>query len=83
MACILDYVSLWFVLQRGESRVAIRSCFDPQGIDSARVVTSSKNGCRFVVEGRTGQFVIDLQVLNEDREKMQAARTLGISITPC
>jgi hypothetical protein len=83
MACILDYVSLWFILQRGELRVAIRSCFDPQGIDSARVVTSSKNGCRFVVEGRTGQFVIDLQVLNEDREKMQAARTLGISITPC
>jgi hypothetical protein len=27
IACILDYVSLWFVLQRGESRVAIRSCF--------------------------------------------------------
>ena len=68
MACILDYVSLWFVLQRGELRVAIRSCFDPQGIDSARVVTSSKNDCRFVVEGRTGQFVINLQVLKEERE---------------
>jgi hypothetical protein len=54
MACILDYVSLWFVLQRGELRVAIRSGFDPQGIDSARVVTSGKNDCRFVVEGRTG-----------------------------
>ena len=51
MACILDYVSLWFVLQRGESRVAIRSCFDPQGIDSAPVVTSGKNDCRFIVEG--------------------------------
>jgi hypothetical protein len=68
MACILDYVSLWFVLQRGELRVAIRSCFDPQGIDSARVVTSIKNDCRFVVEGRTGQFAIDLQVLKEERE---------------
>jgi hypothetical protein len=52
IACILDYVSLWFVLQRGELRVAIRSCFDPQGIDSARVITSGKNDCRFVVEGR-------------------------------
>ena len=68
MACILDYVSLWFVLQRGELRVAIRSCFDPQGIDSARVVTSGKNDCRFVVEGRTGQFAIHLQVLKEERE---------------
>jgi hypothetical protein len=68
IACILDYVSLWFVLQRGELRVAIRSCFDPQGIDSARVVTSGKNDCRFVVEGRTGQFAIDLQVLKEERE---------------
>jgi hypothetical protein len=68
MACILDYVSLWFVLQRGELRVAIRSCFDPQGIDSARVVASGKNGCRFVVEGRTGQFAIHLQVLKEERE---------------
>ena len=51
IACILDYVSLWFVLQRGELRVAIRSCFDPQGIDSAPVVTSGKNDCRFIVEG--------------------------------
>ena len=68
MACILDYVSLWFVLQRGELRGAIRSCFDPQGIDFARVVTSGKNDCRFVVEGRTGQFAIYLQVLKEERE---------------
>jgi hypothetical protein len=68
IACILDYVSLWFVLQRGESRVAIRSCFDPQGIDSASVATWGKNDCRFVVEGRTGQFAIHLQVLKEERE---------------
>ena len=68
MACILDYVSLWFVLQRGELRVAIRSCFDPQGIDSVRVVTSGKSDCRFVVEGRIGQFAIHLQVLKEERE---------------
>jgi hypothetical protein len=32
------------------------------------VVTSSKNDCRFVVEGRTGQFAIHLQVLKEERE---------------
>jgi hypothetical protein len=43
-------------------------CFDPQGIDSARVETSGKNDCRFVVEGRTGQFAIHLQVLKEERE---------------
>src|SRR5580704_4942260 len=67
MACILDYVSLWLILQRGEFRIAIRSCFDPQGIDSARVITSSKNDCRFMVEGRTGQFVIDSQVLKGER----------------
>jgi hypothetical protein len=68
IACILDYVSLWFILQRGELRVAVRICFDPQGIDSARVVTSSKNDSRFVVDGRTGEFVIHLQVLKEERE---------------
>jgi hypothetical protein len=77
MAFILDYVSLWFILQRGELRVAIRSCFDPQGIDSARVDTSSKNGCRFVVDGRTGQFVIDLQVLKEDREILRISDSRG------
>ena len=49
IACVLDYVSLWFVLEWDELRVAIRSCFDPQGIDSARMVTSSENECRFVV----------------------------------
>ena len=52
----------------GELRVAIRGCFDPQGIDSARVLTSSKNDCRFIVEGRTGQFVIRLQFLKEEGE---------------
>jgi hypothetical protein len=36
--CVLDYTSLWFVLKRDEVKVAIRSCFDGQGIDSARLL---------------------------------------------
>jgi hypothetical protein len=68
IVCVLDYTSLWFVLKRNEFKVAIRACFDGQGIDSARMVTSGKRGCSFLVEGRTGQFAIDLEVLKEERE---------------
>ena len=68
IACVLDYTSLWFVLKRNESQVAIRGCFDGQGIDSARMVSSDKSGCRFVVEGRTGRFDIYLEVLKEQPE---------------
>jgi hypothetical protein len=88
ITCILDYVSLWFVLQRGELRVAIRSCFDAQGIDSARLVSSGKNECRFVVEGRTGQFAVYLQVLNEDCEilhfetKLTPHRPVQTTVSP-
>jgi hypothetical protein len=35
---------------------------------NVRVVTSGKSDCRFVVEGRIGQFAIHLQVLKEERE---------------
>ena len=68
IVCVLDYTSLWFVLKRHEFRVAIRGCFDGQGIDSARMVTSSKSGCSFLVEGRTGRFAISLEILKEERE---------------
>jgi hypothetical protein len=51
IVCALDYTSLWFVLKRDEFKVAIRGCFDGQGIDSARMVTSDKNGCSFSARG--------------------------------
>jgi hypothetical protein len=54
-------------LKRNESQVAIRGCFDGQGI-AARMVNSDKSGCRFVVEGRTGRFDIYLEVLKEQLE---------------
>jgi hypothetical protein len=68
VVCVLDYTSLWFVLKRNEFKVAIRGCFDGQGIDSARIVTSDQSGCSFLVEGRTGQFAVNLEVLKEERE---------------
>jgi hypothetical protein len=70
IVCVLDYTSLWFVLKRHEFKVAIRGCFDGQGIDSARMVTSSKSGCSFLVEGRTGRFSISLEVLKGEREML-------------
>jgi hypothetical protein len=78
IVCVLDYTSLWFILKRGEFKIAIRGCFDGQGIDSARMVTSDKNGCSFLVEGRTGRFAINLEVLNEEREILR----YKTSITP-
>ena len=66
--CFLDYNSLWFVLKRNGFKVAMRACFDGQGIDSARMVSSGKGDCGFIVEGRTGRFSIKLEVLKEERE---------------
>jgi hypothetical protein len=76
IVCVLDYTSLWFVLKRDEFKVAIRACFDGQGIDSARMVTSNKNGCSFLVEGRTGRFAINVEVLKEDREILRYKTTI-------
>jgi hypothetical protein len=71
IVCVLDYTSLWFVLKRNEFKVAIRACFDGQGIDSARLITSGNSDCSFLVEGRTGRLAIDLEVLKGEREMLR------------
>jgi hypothetical protein len=76
IVCVLDYTSVWFILKRGEFKIAIRGCFDGQGIDSARMVTSGNNGCSFLVEGRTGRFAINLEVLNKEREILRYKTTI-------
>ena len=68
IVCILDCTSLWFVLQRNESKVAIRACFDGQGIDAAHMVASERRSSCFLVEGRTGRYSIFLEVLKEELE---------------
>jgi hypothetical protein len=73
---VLDYNSLWFVLKRNGFKVAIRGCFDGQGIDSARMVSSDKGSCCFMVEGRTGRFSIKLEVLKEERHILRYTTTL-------
>ena len=53
---VLDYNSLWFVLKRNGFKVAIRGCFDGQGIDSARMVASDKSGCLRLAFGSSGKL---------------------------
>src|SRR6476659_3882337 len=75
IVALLDYTSLWLVLRRNKFKLAIRACFDGQGIDSARLM-NGKGRCSFVVEGRTGRFATKLEVLKGNGDLLRFQTTL-------